>query len=523
MNKDRLCIGLVLAVGLAAAVGVLISACSEFGDDPPHVILISIDTLRHDRMGYVGHAPEGKSTSPFIDRLAEEGAVFTHAVSTATWTLPGHFSMLTGLPSELHEMVDDAVPFDDKIQTLAEFFKEQGYVTGGFYSGPYLDPFFGFEQGFDMYESCMREESMYDIMKRKGAAISEEEQGRLVREKEAKSHWEITSEEVIRKANFFAKLKQAEKLFLFLHFFDVHNDYTPPKPFNKRYDAGYKGWVTGKGAVIDPRINPEMEARDLNHLKSLYDGEIAWVDHNISQFFKQLEKDRPDVMENCIVVITSDHGEEFFEHGYIGHRWNLHAESLRIPLVIWSPNRVPAGGCNDDPLRVYDLYPTILDLAGFTVPDKIFGRSLSKAIRGEKLSPEPVVSELTYIPADPENEVYHKYYALQLNQYKLIGFEMRRWSRANRIDFTGELLEKRIELYDLSRDPGEKNDLAESDPKLTEQMLLNYYSELQRMREMHGKIHGSSGQKSATDVPEDIQSKLNQVGYGAGKRPQGGK
>jgi arylsulfatase A-like enzyme len=523
MNRDRLCVGLVIAVGAAAALGVFISACSELGGAPPHVILISIDTLRHDRMGYAGHAPEGKSTSPFIDRLAEEGAFFSHAVSSATWTLPGHFSMLTGLPSELHEMVDDAVPFDDRIQTLAEFFKEQGYATGGFYSGPYLDKFFGFDQGFDMYEPCMHEQSMYEVMERKGAQLTEKEQGNLVREKERKSHVEITSPEVVRKANYFARLKQEEKLFMFLHFFDVHNDYKPPKPFNKRYDADYRGWVTGDGVVMDPRINRRMEEADLDHLKALYDGEIAWVDHNIEQFFKQLERDRPDVMENCIVVITADHGEEFFEHGYIGHRWNLHGETLRIPLVIWAPNRVPAGGCNDDPVRIYDLYPTILDLAGFPVPEKVFGRSLSKALQGEKLPAEPVISELTYIPADPENKEYHKHYALQLNQYKMIGIEKRRWSRKNRIDFTGDLIENSLELYDVFKDPGERNDLLQVNAKLAEQMLQNYYGELERMQGFHEKIHGTSGRKNATQVPEDIQRKIEGTGYGAGGRRQRGK
>ncbi|MFH2000789.1 MAG: sulfatase, partial [Planctomycetota bacterium] len=336
-------LGLLFIAAFAA------TSCFRFSDDKPNIILISIDTLRHDHVGYSGHQPEGKSPSPFIDSLAEKGAVFTHAVSSSSWTLPGHYSMITGLPDELHEMYDDRMPHDPKIQTMAENLKEQGYATAGFFSGPYLHSFFGFDQGFDMYESCMKQDTMYDVMAYKGDQLNQKERESLLAEKEFKSHLDITSKAVVDKALFFARSHRKDKLFLFLHFFDVHNDYIPPAPFNQQYDAEYTGWVNGYGIARDPRINKKMKSRDLDHIKALYDGEIAWVDHNISAFFDALNKLNPEILENSIVIITSDHGEEFFEHGYIGHRWNLHGESTRIPLVFWSPRRVTEGMRIEEP------------------------------------------------------------------------------------------------------------------------------------------------------------------------------
>jgi arylsulfatase A-like enzyme len=518
---------ILLAGALLLGIAVFVFfAMQSFGSGKPNIILISIDTLRHDRLGYAGHraGPNQESPSPFIDRLAGEGTVFRHANSTSSWTLPGHYAMLTGLPDELHNMVDDRVRPDPKIRTMAQYLQERGYATGGFFSGPYLHRFFGFHRGFDMYESCMKEETVYDVMAFKGPELSPDALKEETALKEMKSHLEVTSREVTQKSLFFARTRRAKPLFLFLHYFDVHNDYIPPPPFNRRFDPDYDGWVTGHGVVRDPRIRPDMAEADLNRLKSLYDGEIAWVDRNIREFFEGLDAIDPAFLENSIVVVTSDHGEEFFEHGRIGHRGNVYAPTLRIPLLFWSRDLVPGGVRVDDPVRIYDIYPTILDLAGLGIPEAVFGRSLAPLLRGEPLTDEPLVAELTYLPSDArETRFYEKHFAYQLRNYKLVGYQKRAWDPSRSVDFTGEKLKERYELYDLDQDPNEKENLFDRQPKLAAGIWTGYLKEMERLKRRYRELHGTdagTGLEEADDTPPELLEKIKQVGYIDGARDQ---
>lgn len=495
--------GILLGAGLYLA-GISI------GRRPPNIILISIDTLRHDHLGYTGHLPRGRSPSEFIDGLAREGTVFTRAESTTTWTLPGHYALLTGLPNELHAMVDDRVPFDPGSLTLPRYLKQQGYETYGFFSGPYLHPFFGFDRGFDKYVSCMKEATLYDVMKEKGAQLTAEERKREALLKEIDSHREITSESVTSKALYFAKTHDRDRpLFLFLHYFDVHNDYIPPEGFRYFTDPSYHGWVTGEWVVRDPRIKPGMAPEDLDQLRALYDGEIAWVDHNIRRFFEGLRKEAPEILDDCLVVITSDHGEEFFEHGRIGHRGNLYAPTLRIPLLFWSPGRVPAGKRIERWCRIYDVVPTVLDLAGLPLPESVYGRSLAPLMRGEPLPPAPSVAELTYLPSTAkETKRFDKFFAFRAGDYKLIVHQARTWSPDRPIDFTGTILEEKAELFDLAGDPEEKKDLAGERPDLMKRLLTGYREELRRMARY---AKGRAG--TAVELPEALLQKIRDVGY----------
>jgi len=323
-NKSILWIILLCALPIAAALIYLI--LTQFTNDKaPNIILISIDTLRHDHVGFAGHKPEGRSTTPYIDSLSEKSAVFLHGVSSSTWTLPGHYSLLTGLPNSLHRMVDDRISFKDKLETMAENLKTKNYKTGGFYSGPYLHPHFGFDQGFDNYEECMDEPTIYETVANK--KLTREQVQKLNIVKERRSHEEVTSRNVTDNAINWVRRNKDDKIFLFLHYFDPHYDYHAPAPFNNLYYSDYNGPVNGQYVVHQNYDNPE----DLKKTIALYDGEISWVDHNIDRLFKALNKIDRSIIENSIVVITSDHGEEFFEHKLIGHRKNLYAASLRIP------------------------------------------------------------------------------------------------------------------------------------------------------------------------------------------------
>jgi len=508
-------------VAIMAAAGLVIVAAAfffvpSFGEDKPNIIIISIDTLRHDHLGYRGYTPENKSPSPFIDTLAREGAVFTRASSTTTWTLPGHCAMLTGTPDQVHGVVDDRIPYDARITTITQALNDLGYATGGFFSAPYMHRFFGFSRGFDKYWSCMSEDTMYDRLN-EWKDMSKEQASEEVAIREVKSHLDVTSDTVTNKALFFAKTHKDEPLFLFLHYFDVHNDYLPRPPFDKRFDPGYSGWVDGRAVLRNPDIKPDMDPADLKHLIALYDGEIAWVDHNISKLFESIDS---EILENSIVVITSDHGEEFFEHGMVGHRGNLYDPTLRIPLLFWSPGRIPQGMILDAPVRIYDIFPTVFDLAGYTAPDTVYGTSLAPLLRNEPFKPEPVMAELVDLPPEArQTGEFRKYLSYQNNSFKLIKIERRKWSPDNAIDFNGELLEESYELYNIDDDPNELNNLYSSAPEMAEVVMRAYEKELDRMAIHRAKINEAGPiNRSSQDLPEWMTDRLEQLGYGTGSK-----
>ncbi len=510
---------------LLAALGIVLVTVaswlvtSAFEPDRPNVILISIDTLRPDRMGVYGHRPMGRSTTPFLDELAAEGAVFVDAVSSSSWTLPGHYALFTGLPDDLHGMVDDRVPSPEDVPLLAELFQEAGYQTAGFYSGPYLHPFFGFDRGFDTYESCFDFSLVYDMPADELEEAPQDTVSQLVSKMERSSHEAITSDTVTGAAERFVLAESGKPFFLFLHYFDVHNDYTPPPPHDTRFGPPYDGWVDGRGVMTDPRIKAEMDRRDLARLMALYDGEISWVDENIRLLFRAIDRIDPEILENTIVVITSDHGEEFFEHGMIGHRHNLAAHAVRIPLIVSFPGRVPAGTEVAATAPIYDIAPTICDLAGIATPPIVFGSSLCALIEqkgsaeGAKgASPRPALLELTTVPR-AQGEKYVKQTALRCGSIKLITVHHRRWSPDRPADFTGELLSEEEYLFDLDVDPGEKRDISSARPELLHRMRQGkdrLFVELKgRFEKYRGRVD-SAGRK----VPDWLQRSLEALGYG---------
>jgi len=509
---------LVLCAGLVF----LFLSCGRGRVPPrPDVILISIDTLRPDRMGVYGHRPMGVSTTPRLDDLAGGGAVFSDAVSSSSWTLPGHYALLSGLPDELHEMVDDSVRPSRDVPLMAEIFHGAGYATAGFYSGPYLHPFFGFGRGFDIYESCMDFETVFDLSPAKAEKMSHAETAEAVARTEKESHRAVTSAVVTEKAVRFVKSRVRKKdgapFFLFLHYFDVHNDYTPPPPFDTCFGAPYDGWVDGRGVMTDPRINATMDQRDLEHLEALYDGEVGWVDRNIGRLLREIDRIDPGILKKALVVVTADHGEEFFEHGKIGHRHDLYEDAVRIPLIMRMPGRIPAGIRLSAPVRIYDILPTVLDLAGLPGPAFSFGRSLLPLIKNPERSPaRPALLELTAPPRrgrPSERDRFTKIIALRSGGLKLIDTQSRTWSPGRPADFTGPLLTESWELYDLRADPGEKRNLFPERKDLFEKMRAERDRLYEKMRGIYAARRREAEDRGARAVPDELRKRLEQAGY----------
>ncbi|MHC4263304.1 MAG: sulfatase, partial [Planctomycetota bacterium] len=324
---------------LAAFLGLALTACGGETARPRGVLLISVDSLRYDHVsayGYRNRVRPDLLTTPYVDRLlADEGAVFEEVASTTSWTLPSHLALLSGQPNEVHGVRDLPDRLGRRGPTLlAEHFMDDGWRTFGVWSGPNLHPWFGFDRGFEAYVDCS------------STAVADPEalfgEGGLrdpLIEMHEDSHRGVTGERCVEAfEEQFARIGDDERFFAFVHLWDVHYDYEPPAAYDLYFPnpASYDGPFDGRDCASYGKrfvIGSEpYTQRDVERLVSLYDAEIRYTDHNIGRILGMLEE--AGRLEDTLVVFTSDHGEEFFDHGGFGHKHTLYEEVLRVPLIM---------------------------------------------------------------------------------------------------------------------------------------------------------------------------------------------
>lgn len=310
----------------------------------PNILLVSIDSLRSDHVHAYGYPRE---TTPTLDGLAREGVRFHTVVSPTSWTLPAHLTLLTALPPERHGVVADGQRLRADALFLQKVLWQAGYTTAGFVCAPYLDAAYGFSQGFDHYDDYSIAKWSFEASYR--GATSPRLLGLV-------SDWLAGWDTAGRQRPFF----------IFLHMWDVHYDYTPPPPYDTMFDPDYRGSVTGEDFELGTQVHPGMAARDLAHVIALYDGEIRYTDHYLGLVLERLRA--LGVLDQTIVVVTADHGDEFLEHGRKGHKQALYDESILVPLIIRYPDKVPAGRVVTEQVRLMDVGPTIVALAGLPRP-----------------------------------------------------------------------------------------------------------------------------------------------------------
>ncbi|MEE9608842.1 MAG: sulfatase [Myxococcota bacterium] len=294
--------------------------------DRPSVILVSLDTLRADRVGTYGHPG---ARTPTLDRLAAEGVAFESAYSPSTWTMPSHASLFYGVhsfafPDDFHKWRLPDWP-DPSTRPLAEVFRDAGYLTAGFTGGGLLSELFGFADGFDTY-------------------FAYEPSG-------GKTAWcppdRLDGAEVFERTRRWLDRNSSLPFFLFVHTYDVHD----VCPFRK----------PSKDPWAPP---PDLDPEGQKQRAAYYDQMVASVDELLGDLLAQLEE--LGIAQDTLLIVTSDHGEGFWEHGENGHgEWmKLYEEIARVPLLLHWPARLPAGVRVEDPVSLVGLAPTILALAG---------------------------------------------------------------------------------------------------------------------------------------------------------------
>ncbi len=339
----------------------------------PNILFIMIDTLRADHVGCYGYS---RPTTPSLDHLATEGVRLEQMMSVSSWTMPSVGSMFTSLYPSQHNIVNTQCRFAKGVTTLASTLRDAGYRTAGVTTNPLVHSKFGYADGFEVYDDftvmLSADLDLFgDATDGPGAAAPpNEELGR----------GGVTSPMVNRFAEgFLAKQQGADKpFFLFLLYFDPHADYVPPAPYNTMF--GDYGVSPEIGVGIYPRgpAHPYTPA-EKKQIVSLYDGEIRNTDEHIGKVLATL--DRLGLHDNTVVLVLSDHGEEFWDHDGFLHGDNLFDEQVHVPLLIRYPGQFPPGTVLPHQASHIDVMPTLLDLAGVPIPHQCLGRSLAPVLR----------------------------------------------------------------------------------------------------------------------------------------------
>jgi arylsulfatase A-like enzyme len=425
------------------ALGLLVSTGCGTAPPRPNVLLITIDTLRADHLGCYGYS---KPTSPRIDRLALEGALFTRVTTSLPRTTQSLASILTGRFPKGHGARGLFSSLSSTNLTLAEILREQGYTTGAVVSNLFLRPGRGFEQGFATYDNPP---SRFDG----------DSAGRV-------------TEEAIR---WLRRLPSGKRWFLWVHYLDPHWTYEPSPPYAGTFDPAYgrsftlyrdlaAGRVT-KGQLI---FQDPLSPRDNEHVVALYDGEIAQVDAALGPLLDEVDTRS---RESTVVVLTSDHGESLGEHGYhFAHGEYLYEDGLHVPLIVRLPGVIPPGARFDMLAQNVDVAPTILALSGIARMQGVDGRPLLTLDRPPggtvpaaiRASPgrDVVFAESDFQLIHPENPRYY------LRMPDGAASPAGKWSSAS--DGSHKVIHipraggETVEFYDLQADPGETHDLERS-------------------------------------------------------------
>ena len=397
---------LILLLGLVN----LTVNCGPSGG-PPNVLLISLDTLRADRLGSYGYT---RDTSPFMDELAANGTIFSEMSINTHGTPPSHASLFTSLYQETHRVSlgrnardTNRYVLPKHLTTLAELLRSAGYVAVASTGGSWISRKMQFDQGF----------AAFNDKNYKGVAT---------------------------RANALVKMvanrgKSGKPLFAFLHTFEIHGPYFPPAKYRDMfgtYDSDFVPTAANLARIFQKKL-PVTPQDDL-FINSQYDAEVRYTDDTLRAMFSRLEE--LGFLDNCLVIVTSDHGESLGERGEYSHPSVLYRELVDVPLIIAGP-KIPTGHVDDRLIGTIDIAPTVLDYLDLEIPDWFQGRSAL-------LPPPPREEQVTFAQ-------YGSYrYGVSTPEWKLIRTPVA----------------ESVELFNRVADPLEENNVAEQHPEVARRL-----------------------------------------------------
>jgi len=390
-----------MTAGGAARERIRLAGLPEPPADAPNVLLLILDTVRASNLSLYGYP---KETTPNLERLATRGVVFDRAVATSSWTLPSHVSIFTGrLPYETH--TNFLVPYAGEYPTIAEQLRTRGYMTAGFAGNlVYCEYESGITRGFLHYDGYRIATSEFLLSTAIGRRVAKSPTlHRWMSDYDvfgAKDAAEVTSEFV----RWVHRRPQGRPFFAFMNFMDAHEPYLPPERFQERFgtptprrndlDTYFLRWAARPNRA-------QMTPAEVRAEEGAYDGTIAYVDEQVGRVLAELRA--AGIEQNTIVIVASDHGEQFGEHGLHVHGNSLFMPVLHVPLIVAYGDRLPAGRRVSAPASLRDIPATIVGLAKLADPSPFPGLSLERYWRDDgSVSPTaPMFSELTDIRGAP--------------------------------------------------------------------------------------------------------------------------
>jgi len=425
-----------------------LSACGS--QAPPNLLIVVVDTLRRDHLGAYGYE---RDTSPHIDALAAESFLFRRAYTAAPWTQPSVASLITGLHPSGHT-VDRLVSFlPEAADTLAEILSGAGYATVAVVSHWIIGSRYKFDQGYEVF-------------------LEDQGFGR-----EPFSTPGVSNQAIGLLEGF---MRDERPFFLFVHYFDPHFEYRRHSEYG--FAAEAPGRLHGRESIDALRsLDPPPDPEERRFIRDLYDEEIRFTDAGVGSLLESLERLALD--GDTLVVFLADHGEEFFERGWLGHAQNLYEEVLRVPLLIRLPGSRGGGRTIDEPVSLVSVTPTLLDLLGVDRSGLSFqGPSFSALLGGDG---EFSAGALYFETSLPRKSIFK--HALLQGDFKLI------------VDReSGER-----ELYDLGRDPGERQSLVQREPQLADAMAAQL-EEIARRTEADALRHRPRAARTGkVDAPSE--------------------
>ncbi len=418
----------------------------------PNVLFITLDTVRAANLSVYGYA---RHTTPQLERHSRAGVVFAEAHATAPWTLPSHASMFTGRwPHELS--ADHDTPLDGAFPTLAEYLRDRGYATGGFVANlKYVGAGSGLSRGFSRYEDFSP--SIGEIASTSTLVRTVADNFRLRRLLENDEHLNrIAADDLSGRAARWMEAQAGAPFFAFLNYFDAHEPYLPPPPFDRQFGPGR---AHGRHSPLHHWLwNPAVGHRPFEEAErqeeiDAYDGGLAHLDAAVGRLLDRL--DQQGILANTLVVITSDHGEEFGEHGVYDHGYSLYRTSVHVPLIVIPPRSTSTGGAAatsrvpaamSTPVSLRDLAATVVDLAGASEGAPFPGSSLAGLWRDASATTvSPLLTTVAPSPGQPD------WFPSSKGDMRAMVHEGVRYIRNG---------DGREELYDRAADPGERTNLA---------------------------------------------------------------